>query len=141
MRTMVVAGLLMGFVAPAFADEVAVAAARSWLSALRQRDVEKLKKATGFPFTEAGIGGGKCRKAAKAGRAEDFAAAAACMTGDPDLVEVMPTDLDLKSVALKDITNPTFKKNMKALSPLARTTSSSPRSSTARPARTRCCSR
>lgn len=120
MRTMVMV-VVMALAAPAAADEVAEAAAKSWLGALRERDAEKLKKATGFPFTEAGIGGGgKCKKTAKAGRAEDFPAAAACMIGDSELVEVMPTALEVKSVTLKDLTNATFKKNMKALSPLAK---------------------
>jgi hypothetical protein len=119
MRTLVMVAVV-ALAAPAAADEVAEAAAKSWLGALRERDAEKLKKATGFPFTEAGIGGNKCKKTAKAGRAEDFAPAAACMIGDAELVEVMPTALEVKSVALKDITNATFKKNMKALSPLAK---------------------
>src|SRR3954469_16843328 len=98
----------------------AVMVAKGWLGALREKDASKLKLATGFPFTEAGIGpgGGHCGKRAKANDAASFAAAAECMIADAQFVESVPPQLEAQIVQLKQIKNPTFKKNMKSLTPL-----------------------
>jgi hypothetical protein len=119
-RAMVMAMVLL--VAPAARAEDAVGAAKDWLSALRQKDYGKLKAASGFPFTEAGIGpgNGKCGKKAKAATAAEFDSAANCMLLDAGFVESVPPEPDAKVVQLKSLDNATFKKNMKSLQPLAK---------------------
>jgi hypothetical protein len=121
MKTLtIVLGLVLA--STAFADEVAVDLARTWLGALREKDAGKMKGVTAFPFTEAGIGPGSrpCGKKAKAASAADFNTAADCMISDASLVEAIPTAVDAHAVTLSKIDVPTFKKNMKSLQPLAK---------------------
>src|SRR4051812_34028775 len=121
MKPMVLAlGLVLGV--PAMADEAAVDAAKSWLGALREKDAGKLKAATAFPFTEAGIGPGSrpCGKKAKAASAAEFNAAADCMISDVSFLENIPPTVQLKTISLAKLEVPTFKKNLKQLQPLAK---------------------
>jgi hypothetical protein len=121
MKTLtIVLGLVVA--APAFADEVAIDLARSWLGALREKDAGKLKGVTAFPFTEAGIGPGSrpCGKKAKAAKVDDFNAAADCMISDASFLEVIPPSVDAHAISLSKLDVPTFKKNMKSLQPLAK---------------------
>ena len=119
MRTLVIA-MVLAVALPARAD--ALDAAKGWLGALRQKDAGKLKAASGFPFTEAGIGpgSGHCGKRAKAANAAEFAQASECMFADQTFLEALPPEVTGQVVELKSLKSETFKKNMKSLAPLAR---------------------
>ncbi len=118
-QPLVIAMMLLGAV-PARAD--ALDAAKGWLGALRQKDASKLKAASGFPFTEAGIGpgSGHCGKRAKAANAAEFSQASECMFADQTFIEALPPEPTAKVVELKSLQSATFKKNMKSLAPLAK---------------------
>lgn len=105
------------------ADEgPAIEAAQGWLGALREKDPARLKSATGFPFSEAGIGpgSGRCGKKAKAANADELDGAFNCMLSDADFVAAIPPHIEAQTTSLKALDVPTFKKNLKALQPLAR---------------------
>ena len=122
MRTVWIAcALLLG--GSVWADEgVSVEAAKGWLGALREHDAGKLKAATSFPFTEAGIGPGSrpCGKTAKAASKEEFNKAIDCMISDADFVQSVSPSVDAKTVSLKQLDTATFKKNLGRLQPLAK---------------------
>jgi hypothetical protein len=122
MRTVLIAcALLVG--GSVWADEgVSLEAAKDWLGALREHDATKLKAATSFPFTEAGIGPGSrpCGKTAKASSKEDFNKAIDCMISDADFVQSVSPSVDAKTVSLKQLDTATFKKNLGRLQPLAK---------------------
>jgi hypothetical protein len=121
MKAMAIAlGLMVA--GPAFADAAALDLAKGWLGALREKDAGKLKAATEFPFTEAGIGPGSrpCGKKAKAASAAEFNAAADCMISDATFVGNIPPSVDAKTISLAKLEVPTFKKNLKSLQPLAK---------------------
>lgn len=119
MKSLVIA-LVVGVAAPVFAD--ASETAKEWLGALREKDAGKLKAATAFPFTEAGIGPGSrpCGKKAKAASAAEFNAAADCMISDATFVGSLSPSVETRTVSLGKLEVPTFKKNLKSLQPLAK---------------------
>jgi hypothetical protein len=122
MRTMlIVCALLAG--GSVWADESkSVDAAKDWLGALREHDAGKLKAATSFPFTEAGIGPGSrpCGKTAKAASKDEFNRAIDCMISDADFVQSVSPSVEAQTVSLKQLDSATFKKNLSRLQPLAK---------------------